>query len=175
MRGKVGDVFQVGAGHACYLYRGADTILVEGGTYNSVDDGTINIPANPNIDSLVLRGGYEPGTDFAVHSPVLFPTFYSPANAVGDQVIVADSGVMISNIHFSFDGTADGILINADNVTLNSISVTGAQNGILATNQSGTVISDSGSSNNNRAGVDLINAAGTTTRSATSMRVAPSP
>ena len=65
---------------------GNDTIKVAEGTYDTVLDGTIDTPDSLNIDSLVLRGGYEADAGFVNQDPTLFPTFYRPAAALGKPI-----------------------------------------------------------------------------------------
>ncbi|MFV2069280.1 MAG: Ig-like domain-containing protein, partial [Pirellulales bacterium] len=142
---------------------GNDQILVEGGAYNTATDGAIVIPSDPNIDNLLIVGGYQPGTNFLTLDPISSPTVYIPQNAAGDNVQISDANVTIRTIDFTFDGTNIGIVIANDNVTLDGISVTGATDGIFANGVADVSLLNVTSSGNSADGADLQGVSGTNT------------
>ncbi|MBX3412485.1 MAG: hypothetical protein KF708_07345 [Pirellulales bacterium] len=142
---------------------GDDHIKVEEGTYDSaVYDLAIDMNASDELDNLKLEGGYVAGSGFATRDTVNNPTIYVPQGA-GAAVTIGDANVTLDGFQFTFDGTADGVVVAADDATLIDLSVTNAKDGISAASVANLTINGVKSNNNFGDGFSLTAMTGTLT------------
>lgn len=138
---------------------GDDEIRVAGGDYNEagIDLGFV-IPLDDEITSLDIVGGFD--TSFTTRDLAGTPTNYTPQNESG-QVVISDAAATVDGFNFVFDGTADGVVVLGDDVTLRELVVSNANHGVTAAMLTNLTVDGVVSKNNARNGFGLDGVGGT--------------